>query len=87
VVGLLRGKLGFRGVVISDALEAPGPSSRPAAPLTASAIGVDVLLYTSEADSQSAYSKLLAAARSGLVPRSSLAASWSRIQALKAKLG
>jgi beta-N-acetylhexosaminidase len=86
VVGLLREQLGFHGVVISDALEAPGPSSRPAAPLTASAIGVDVLLYTSEATSATAYSKLLAAARSGLVPRSALTASWARIQALKQKL-
>jgi beta-N-acetylhexosaminidase len=87
VVGLLRKQLGFRGVVISDAMEAPGPSSRPAAPLTASAIGVDVLLYTSEATSEAAYTKLLAAARSGFVPRSALVASWNRIQALKQKLG
>jgi beta-N-acetylhexosaminidase len=86
VVGLLREQLGFHGVVISDAMEAPGPSSRPGAPLTASAIGVDVLLYTSEATSATAYSKLLAAARSGLVPRSVLTASWARIQALKQKL-
>jgi beta-N-acetylhexosaminidase len=86
VVGLLRHRLGFRGVVISDALNAPGPSSRPAAPLTASAIGVDVLLYTSEASSEAAYSKLLEAAKSGFVPRSALVASWNRIQALKRKL-
>jgi len=87
VVGLLRGRLGFRGVVISDALEAPGPSARPAAPLTASAVGVDVLLYTSEAGSEAAYTKLLAGARAGFVPRSALTSSWNRIQALKHKLG
>ena len=29
VTGLLRERLGFRGVVISDAMEAPGPSGRP----------------------------------------------------------
>ena len=86
VVGLLRGQLGFHGVVISDAMEAPGPSTRPAAPLTASAIGVDVLLYTSEATSEAAYSKLLAAARAGFVPRSALVSSWSRIQVLKQRL-
>jgi beta-N-acetylhexosaminidase len=87
VAGLLRGQLGFRGVVISDALEAPGPSSRPASPLTASAIGVDVLLYVHEATSQAAYSKLLAGAQAGFVPRSALLASWRRIQALKLRLG
>jgi beta-N-acetylhexosaminidase len=86
VVGLLRHELGFRGVVISDSLNAPGPSRRPAAPLTAGAIGVDVLLYTSEASSQAAYSKLLAGAKAGFVPRSALVASWNRIQALKHSL-
>jgi beta-N-acetylhexosaminidase len=86
VMGLLRKQLGFPGVVISDALEAPGPSSRPAAPVTASAIGVDVLLYTSEASSQAAFSKLLDGARAGNVPYSALVASWGRIQALKQKL-
>jgi len=87
VAGLLRGRLGFHGVVISDALEAPGPSSQPTTPLTASAIGVDVLLYTSEAGSEAAYSKLVAAARSGAVPRPALEASWRRIQVLKQELG
>jgi beta-N-acetylhexosaminidase len=86
VVGLLRHQLGFRGVVISDSLNAPGPRARPATPLTASAIGVDVLLYTSEASSEAAYSKLLAGAKAGFVPRSSLLESWNRIQALKRKL-
>jgi beta-N-acetylhexosaminidase len=86
VVGLLRGQLGFHGVVISDSLEAPGPSARPATPLTASAIGVDLLLYTSEATSEAAYTKLLAGARAGFVPRPSLTGSWARIRALKQKL-
>src|SRR5439155_1695604 len=35
VTGLLRGKLGFDGVVISDSLSAPGPSSRPHPNVTA----------------------------------------------------
>jgi beta-N-acetylhexosaminidase len=86
VVGLLRHQLGFRGVVISDSLDAPGPKARPATPLTASAIGVDVLLYTSEASSEDAYAKLLAGAKAGFVPRFALVASWERIQALKRKL-
>ncbi len=86
VSGLLRGRLGFGGVVISDALEAPGPSSHAGAAVTASNAGVDVLLYVTEADAGEAYAELLAAARSGSLPRAALLASWQRIQALKHSL-
>jgi beta-N-acetylhexosaminidase len=87
VTGLLRNELGFRGVVISDVLEAPGPSSRPRQALTAAAAGVDVLLYTSEADSAAAYHELLAAARSGALPASTLRAADTRIATLKRRIG
>jgi beta-N-acetylhexosaminidase len=86
VTGLLRGALGFRGVTISDALEAPGPRSRPNAAVAAGLAGMDVLLYVSEADSAAAYTQLLAAARDGSLPRADLVASWARIQALKRSL-
>src|SRR5262249_26307501 len=86
VTGLLRGALGFRGVTISDALEAPGPRSRPDTSVVASLAGMDVLLYVSEADSAAAYTQLLAAARDGRLPRAGLVASWDRIQALKRSL-
>jgi len=83
VTGLLRGQLGFGGVTISDALEAPGPSARADEPVAAANAGVDLLLYTSEADSDAAYRELLAAARAGKLPRAALTASAGRIAALK----
>jgi beta-N-acetylhexosaminidase len=86
VTGLLRGRLGFRGVTISDALEAPGPRARADAAVAASKAGMDVLLYVNEADSEAAYAQLLAGARSGVLPRTALVASWTRIQALKRRL-
>jgi beta-N-acetylhexosaminidase len=87
VTGLLRNQLGFKGVVISDAMEAPGPSSRPGAPATALAAGVDVLLYTSEGDSSAAYSELVAAAKDGTLPVDDLKRSAARITTLKSWLG
>jgi beta-N-acetylhexosaminidase len=86
VTGLLREKLGFGGVVISDALEAPGPSKRSGAAVRASAAGVDVLLYTNEADSAAAFGELVAAVRDGSLPRGRVQAAWTRIQALKQRL-
>jgi len=86
VTGLLRGKLGFRGVVISDALGAPGPSSRPHPNVTAIAAGVDVLLYTSESGADGAFDEVLAAARSGTLPLATLRAAGTRIAALKQRL-
>ena len=85
--GLLRGKLGFDGVVISDAMEAPGPQSHSAPNATALSAGVDVLLYTSEAGGEAAFHKVLAAARSGELPLSTLRAANARILSLKRRLG
>jgi beta-N-acetylhexosaminidase len=83
VTGLLRGRLGFRGVVISDAMEAPGPSGVRDAPVAAIAAGVDVLLYTGESSSAAAYGALLAAAQQGKLPRTLLQRSAARIADLK----
>jgi beta-N-acetylhexosaminidase len=83
VGGLLRGKLGFRGVVISDAMEAPGPAGRPGAAVSALAAGVDVLLYTSERSSAAGYAELAAAAKNGTLAPGDLKASLARITALK----
>jgi beta-N-acetylhexosaminidase len=46
VSGLLRRSLGFRGVVVTDALDAPAAARTPSAPARALAAGVDLLLYT-----------------------------------------
>ena len=86
VTGLLRQQLGFSGVVISDALEAPGPASRSDAAVRAVNAGVDVLLFTNERDSAAAYSKLVAAIGSGSLPLATLQASSARIAALKSRL-
>ncbi len=86
VTGLLRQQLGFAGVVISDALEAPGPASRSDSAVRAVNAGVDVLLFTNERDSAAAYSKLVAATRDGSLSLARLRASSARIAALKSRL-
>jgi beta-N-acetylhexosaminidase len=86
VTGLLRGRLGFDGVVISDAMSAPGPSGRTHPNVQAIAAGVDVLLYTSESGGKAAFDELLAAARSGQLPLAKLEAANERITALKQRL-
>jgi beta-N-acetylhexosaminidase len=83
VSGLLRTTLGFHGVVISDALSAPGPSSRPDAAVTALNAGVDVLLYTSESGGAAAFTQLLHAAADGSLSRRTLEQADARIAALK----
>jgi len=58
VTGLLRGQLGFDGVVVTDALDAPAPARTPHAPARAIQAGVDLLLYTSGASAHAAYVEL-----------------------------
>jgi beta-N-acetylhexosaminidase len=80
----LRGRLGFRGVVISDSLEARAVQHLPDVAAKAARAGVDLLVYpTTEAASEQAYRELLAAARAN--PRG-FQASARRIRALKATL-
>jgi len=83
VDGLLRTRLGYRGVVVSDALEAPGPSGHPNTPELALRAGVDLLLYTAESTSAAGYGSALAAARAGTLPLATLEAANARIAALK----
>jgi beta-N-acetylhexosaminidase len=87
VTGLLRGRLGFGGVVITDALEAPAPSLRPGAAAAAVEAGVDLLLYTSEATSAAGYRRLLEAARATPSLRRRLEESYRRLATLKRRLG
>src|SRR6266540_5674246 len=58
VTGLLREQLGFDGVVVTDALDAPAPARTPHAPARAIQAGVDLLLYTSGASAHAAYVEL-----------------------------
>jgi beta-N-acetylhexosaminidase len=87
VDGLLRAKLGFTGVVITDTLAAPGPAAYPDAPVRTVEAGGDVLLFTtSEAEAARGYEAVLAAVRSGRISRARLEASYRRIVALKDRL-
>jgi beta-N-acetylhexosaminidase len=83
--GLLRGKLGFRGVVITDDLERPTGYSTGQAVVRAAAAGADIILVsTTEGGGPVAYRSMLAAARSGKIPRAQVVAAYRRVLALKA---
>jgi beta-N-acetylhexosaminidase len=84
---LLRGSLGFDGVVVTDALDAPTPSATPHAPARAIGAGVDLLLYTSGSAARRGYESLLADASKSASLRTQLSAAVERIQALKDWLG
>ncbi len=87
VSGILRGQLGFGGVVITDTMTAPAIARYPDAPVRALRAGDDVLLYSdSESLSKQAYAVLLQAARSHRLGRPTLLAAYERIQKLKAWL-
>jgi beta-N-acetylhexosaminidase len=87
VSGLLRGQLGFHGVVITDSITAPGPKSYPDTPVRALKAGVDVLLYADlESVSAAGYRQVVQAARNGSLPRATLQAADARIATLKAWL-
>ena len=86
VGGLLRGELGFHGVVITDTLSAPAPLRYPDAPVRALKAGVDVLLFADEASGSSGFRRVLAAARSGALSRRTLNRANQRIAGLKAWL-
>jgi beta-N-acetylhexosaminidase len=89
-VDLLRGDLAFNGVTITDSLD--GAAAARGLPtwqlaVRAANAGTDMILATgSEATTRTVYSKLLALAKGGFIPRSTLLDSYDRILALKAGL-
>jgi beta-N-acetylhexosaminidase len=83
VTGLLRRQLGFRGVVITDSLESPAIVASATPATRALKAGVDMLLYTSEADGKYTFARLLQEAQHDPVLRQRLAASHRRLTALK----
>ena len=84
---LLRGELGFQGVAITDDLADPAITSSysvPDAAVEALKAGADLVFISGPAgDQQAAYSAVLAAARSGDIPRRRLNA--ALLRALEAK--
>jgi beta-N-acetylhexosaminidase len=87
VGGLLRGQLGFQGLVITDDLNTPGIQhyfSTPDAAVRAIGAGVDMVIATG-ASGTAVYSALATAVRSGQLPASVVAAAYARVLALKTK--
>ncbi len=87
VTGLLRGTFGFRGVVVSDALDAPAPARTSHAPARALAAGVDLLLYTSGSAAHAGYVQLAADARASAAVRADAARATARVHTLERWLG
>lgn len=87
VTDLLRGELGFDGVVVSDALDAGAVERVPDEPGRALAAGVDLLLYSRTPASEAGYAELVRDAAGSAAVRADLAAAVQRIGALKTALG
>ena len=88
LTGLLRGELGFKGVIVTDALEMQGVRDRygdEEVAVRALEAGADQLLMTPAMDK--AYAAVLAAVRSGRIPAADLDAKVRRVLELKYKRG
>jgi beta-N-acetylhexosaminidase len=88
--GLLRGELGFTGVIVSDALEmkaVSGPFGIPEAAVMAVAAGTDLLCFGRDQDDvtyRQVRDALVDAVRSGRLPASRLEESAARVAELRA---
>lgn len=87
--GELRGRLGFRGVSITDALgtvsvHAFGGTAKVAR--AAAAAGADLLLYTDLAEAAAAHRALAEGLRSGALSRSAFEGSVGRVLRLRRRL-
>lgn len=91
VEGLLRRRLAFKGVVISDDLSTAGVAeslSSPAIAARAAALaGVDILMVGDPNSFRSAYKNVLRAAERGRISRRNLTSSYYRILAVKERFG
>lgn len=88
ITGLLRGQLGFRGVVMTDSLRMQGVRAKHSddqIPVLALKAGVDVLLMPPDLDL--AYRSVLAAVRSGRLTEGRIDESVTRILELKFRRG
>jgi beta-N-acetylhexosaminidase len=88
--GLLRRRMRFRGVVITDALEARAVRARMSPALAAErsvAAGADIALLSDPGDSAAAYARLLRRAQRSAAFRARVRQAAGRVLALKRKLG
>lgn len=86
ITGLLRRRLGYDGVVITDDLESPTGTTTAKAAVGADVAGADIILISStEAGGITAYDALLGAAHDGELPRATIRAAYRRILQLKQK--
>jgi beta-N-acetylhexosaminidase len=94
VTGLLRERLGFQGVVLTDTLYSPAVTAyrpTPQAAVAALAAGVDIVLpggssRTADATSEAVYGAIVAAVKTGALSRQTVAAAYTRVLALKRSL-
>jgi beta-N-acetylhexosaminidase len=90
IKGILRKRLGFTGVTITDSLDAAAHvrhTTDPPLALKSAAAGSDLILITgSRANSQAVFKALLAGARNGTLRMGGLNKSYARIMALKTRL-
>jgi beta-N-acetylhexosaminidase len=94
VTQLLRERLGFRGVVVTDTLYSPAVTAykpTPQAAVAAIAAGVDLVLpggstRTADAVSDATYRAILDAVKTGALRQSILGAAYARVIALKRSL-
>jgi beta-N-acetylhexosaminidase len=87
--GELRGRLGFRGVSVSDDLDTPAlaeSGGTVTVALTAARAGTDMLIFVGQASGPRAADGMAAALASGALPRAAAEASVARIMALRAAL-
>jgi beta-N-acetylhexosaminidase len=84
---LLRSRLRFAGVTISDSLNATAVSDVPNLAVTAAAAGLDLQLWTSIAAAAHAYRQLRAATKSGEISRTRLLHATTRVYDLKRAMG
>jgi beta-N-acetylhexosaminidase len=94
VTEVLRERLGFSGVVVTDTLYSPAVNAykpTPQAAVAAIAAGVDIVVpggsvNTADAVSDGAYRAIVGAVDTGALPRHKLAAAYARVIALKRSL-
>jgi beta-N-acetylhexosaminidase len=83
VTDLLRRRIGFTGVAVTDALDAPAAAQTRDAPGRALAAGIDLLLYTGSSAAHAAYLQLAHDAAGSAAVRANIARAAAHVRALR----